>query len=143
MGTVESISTNTQVSRVCSKREGFVLLEAVAALMIVSVVGIAVLGMLGGQFHASSQAEATLVADALLRDRLDRLELMSAGELAPISDSLRQGKFSPPYDGYTWSIRVDQIGSVKSIFDASVTVAWRDGSVTAATRVFRPGRQTR
>lgn len=126
-----------------SGRSGFVLLEAVAALMIVSVTSVAVFGALGAQMRGAERAAAMLEADALARDRLTRMELLNARDLSFLPDSIARGTFAPPLDRYRWTIRAQSVSNERGLFDASVKIEWDEGSHVVATRLYRPERGAR
>ncbi|MGQ0813166.1 MAG: type IV pilus modification PilV family protein [Gemmatimonadota bacterium] len=126
-----------------NSRGGFVLLEAIAALMIVSVTGIAVLAALGTQMRASESAHTVLQADALARDRLARLELLDEADLSFIPDSLSRGQFAPPLDRFSWHVQATRTSNERGLFDVNVTIEWDDGRGVVATRFYRPERNAR
>lgn len=126
-----------------SARNGFVLLEAVAALMIVSVTSVAVFGALGTQMRGAERAAAMLQADALARDRLARMEMLDARELAFLPDSMARGAFTAPLERYRWTARAQRVSNERHLYDASVTIEWDDGAHDVATRLYRRERGAR
>jgi hypothetical protein len=116
-----------------------VLVEAVAALLIISVAGIAVLAMLSSQLRAATQADIAVRASALLEERLSRMESLPRRELDRLSDSLRAGHFPPPFDEFTWTASsTPRLGDAE-LYDVQVNVSWSDGSASVSTRLFRSG----
>ncbi|MEX2282341.1 MAG: hypothetical protein WEE89_07645 [Gemmatimonadota bacterium] len=122
-------------------RRGFVLLEAVAALLIVSTAGIAVLAMVAAQLRVRAAAEELLVADALARERLLRFETMSRAELEPLADSLSRGVFLPPFTGYRWQTTVDRQADEPDLIDLEIVIDWDGGSHRVQARMYRPARK--
>ncbi|MGH8433935.1 MAG: type IV pilus modification PilV family protein [Pseudomonas sp.] len=122
-------------------RPGFVLLEAMAALMIVSVVAVALFSSVGAQLRVTERAELLITADELARERLLKLETLTPDELVPLADSLKGGSFLPPFDRYAWAATVSaQLGS-RNLYDVAVRVSWSDGSHELRTRMYRVARR--
>jgi type II secretory pathway pseudopilin PulG len=66
---------------------GFVLLEAVVALVILSLFGLALLSAVSAQVRTADKANTLLVARFLADDRLTALQLLDHEGLARLPDS--------------------------------------------------------
>ena len=112
-------------------RRGFVLLEAVIAMLIVSVFSIAALAAFGGRIRGTAAIEHALTARALAEDRFSAIELLS-GIPHPLPDSLARGEF-PLFDGYGWTVRDEE-----NLYEIEVRIASDDGEYVLLGRLFRP-----
>ena len=117
---------------------GFSLLEAVVALMIVGTASVSALAAFGAELRTTDRAARALEARALADDRLARLRLTSNAELAPLADSLRHGRFAPPFEAYQWDATSRNVREREGVFEVSVTVRWEDGAYAETTRLYRP-----
>ncbi len=124
-----------------SNRNGFTLLEAVVALAILAVTGVAALSALGAELRAAGRSNHALEAAALAQDRLARLRLLSGEELEPLADSLRHGDFAAPFEAYAWRASASGVSDEPGLFDVSVVVSWADGLYELKTRAYRPARR--
>lgn len=120
------------------ERRGFTLLEAVVAMAILSVTGVAALSAVAAELRTTTRAGAALEASALARDRLARLEILRGRDLAVLPDSLRAGTFAPPFERYRWSAAAREVPGLDGLYDVEVEVAWATGGRALATRVYRP-----
>jgi type II secretory pathway pseudopilin PulG len=102
-------------------RRGFVLLEAVIALLIVSTFAIAALGALGGRLRGAGTVERTLTARALAEDRFAAVELLP-GVPQPLPDTLAQGTFAVPFDDYHWTAAARPVRGEENLYHVVVTV---------------------
>ena len=119
-----------------SARRGFVLLEAVIALLIVSVFSIAALAAFGGRIRGSGVIEHTLTARALAEDRFAAIELLSGIPL-PLPDSLSDGTFTA-FGGYRWTATSRPVRDEENLYDIEVRIASDDGEYLLLGRLFRP-----
>ena len=119
-------------------RAGFVLLEAVVALMIIALVGAAAVSVAGVQLRTTDRASRLLEARALAEDRLAVLRFLDNDGLAHLPDSLESGTFECPFDEYRWEARADEVRDEPELFDVSIEVQWANGSYRLDTRVYRP-----
>lgn len=117
---------------------GFTLLEAVVAITIVSLVGVAGLAAVGTELRAAARGQWSLEASALAEERLAALELAEVQELESLPDSLAQGRFPPPFDRYQWEASSERMRDEEEIYELSVTVESNDVSQRLITHVFRP-----
>ena len=118
-------------------RRGFVLLEAVIALLIVSTFAIAALGALGGRLRTAGTVEQTLTARALAEDRFAAVEL-SPGIPQPLPDTVARGAFAAPFDGFRWTAATRPVRDEENLYDVVVTVTWDEGNFSLNGRLFRP-----
>jgi type II secretion system protein I len=119
---------------------GFALLEAVIALAIVGLIGVAALSSMGAQSRTAERAREAVEAGALAEYRLASLQLLSADELSPLPDSLSHGRFAAPFDRYTWRATSGPTSDEDGLYELTVNVEWDDGSFSLATQVYRPDR---
>jgi hypothetical protein len=118
-------------------RRGFVLLEAVIALLIVSTFASAALGALGGRLRTAGTVEQTLTARALAEDRFAAVELLP-GIPQPLPDTLARGVFAASFDEYRWTAAVRPVRGEENLYDVVVTIIWDDGNYALHGRLFRP-----
>ncbi|MCI0434942.1 MAG: type II secretion system GspH family protein, partial [Gemmatimonadetes bacterium] len=123
-------------------RPGFVLLEAVVALAIIGLVAVALLSTTGTQLRTTSKANALLTARSLAEDRLAALRFLGYDELQDVPDSLRAGRFPPPFDDFEWTARVDEMEDEYDLFGAEVIVTGRGESFPLRT-LGSPGFDTK
>ena len=122
---------------------GFSLLEAVAALVILGLTGVAALAALGAELRTADRVNRSLPAVALTRDRLTAIRLLPPEAMERLPDSLSQGTFAPPFEEYRWEAASRAVPEEEGLFDISVTVSWDDGFYPLQTRLYRPARQLR
>jgi len=120
-------------------RSGFVLLEAVVALLVLALVGSAALSVAGGGLRVSGRGARLLEARALADDRLAALRLLSHDDLQDLPDSLETGRFEPPFDAYHWTARSGEVRDEPALFDVAVEITWDGGAWQLDSRVYRPG----
>ncbi|MEX0892847.1 MAG: type II secretion system protein [Gemmatimonadota bacterium] len=121
------------------RSDGFVLLEAVLALAIVSLFAVALLATVGGQVRTSEQAGVLLVASALAEDRQMALELLDREAFLDLPDSLAAGVFAEPFTDFRWQATVAPVEDEYDLFAAEVTVAGFGHAYTRRTLVHRSG----
>jgi type II secretory pathway pseudopilin PulG len=121
-----------------AERPGFVLLEAVVALMIIALVGVAAVSVAGGELRTSDRATRLLEARALAEDRLSALRFLDNELLTHLPDSLEEGRFALPFDDYQWTALANEVRDEQELFDVSVEVQWPDGAYRLDTRMYRP-----
>lgn len=118
-------------------RHGFSLLEATVALAVVGLAGVGLLEAVAAHLRAADRTRAALEADALVRDRIDRLRLLTYDQLAHLPDSARGGNFGPRWPGISWRARSTADRSRRDLFDVTVEVTWPEGRQQLATRLYR------
>lgn len=127
---------------------GFVLLEAVIALAIISMVAVGVLAVAAAQSRTAHQANVLLVASSLAEERLETLRLLDYHDLVALPDSLREGAFPPPLEDYAWTATVEPVEDEYDLLGVKVTVYSGEEAFPLRTLVFRerdpePGVQRR
>jgi len=122
---------------VSAVRRGFILLEAVVALLVVGLTAGAALQLYGAHMRASLREPRLLTAAALAQDRLAAIRLLEPEQLARVPDSLARGHFGAPFAEYRWSATAAR-STVDDLYDVRVEVAWLDGRVALTTRIYAP-----
>jgi type II secretion system protein I len=119
-------------------RRGFTLLEAVVALAILGLAGVAALEALGGEVRGAERARTASTAAALAQDRLAALSLLRRTDLDPLPDSLARGAFEPPLEKYRWTAKVQSVFGETDLYEARVEVVSDDARYDLTTRIYRP-----
>ena len=113
-------------------RRGFVLLEAVVALLIIGLATAAALELFSAHLRAAARQPALVTAAALAQDRMAAVRLLPPEGMRRLADSLARGQFGAPFADYRWrAATVRQRG--QNLYDIRVDVFWRDGSYTLAS----------
>jgi prepilin-type N-terminal cleavage/methylation domain-containing protein len=118
-------------------RHGFVLLEAVVALLIIGLASAAALDLFATHLRAAARQPALLTAAALAQDRMTALRFLSAEELRRLPDSLARGEFPAPFAGYRWRAAATR-SREESFYDLRVDVEWSAGRYTLASLTSVP-----
>ncbi len=121
-----------------TRRPGFVLMEAVVALAIISLFAIGLLSMVGAQVRAADRSKVLLLERALAEDRLMAVQLLDNEDMNDVPDSLATGTFAEPFQDFTWSIKVDPVDDEYDLFRADVSVNGRGYSLPLATLIHSP-----
>jgi prepilin-type N-terminal cleavage/methylation domain-containing protein len=121
-----------------SSQRGFSLLEALIALTIVGTSIVAGLGAFSAELRVAGQARTALELETLAQEALAGLTLIPGPLLRPLPDSLREGRFEPPFERYAWRRAARPIRGNPDLLDASVEVTGPDGQFSLATRLYRP-----
>ena len=124
--------------RASRRRNGFTLLEAAIALVVVGMAAVAVLSSFGTTLRTSDRARHALEAEALAGQRLAYASLLSHDELAHLPDSVAHGRFAAPFDGYRWATTAKELHDDDAVFDVGVSIAWENGAFALPTRLYRP-----
>ncbi len=119
-------------------RAGFVLLEAVVALAIISLVSLALLQARAQQIRVAAQARELLTAQALAEDRLAALRLLDYQNLAQPPDSLLAGTFPEPFEDFFWVTTVEVLEDEYDLFGVDVVVTGPAERFLLGTLVHRP-----
>jgi prepilin-type N-terminal cleavage/methylation domain-containing protein len=117
-------------------RQGFTLLEALVALMILATAVTAALGAFGGGLRTAGSVHAHANAVRLAEARLSELALLPSDSLVYYADD-RLGRFAAPLNGFGWRARVTRVAGTEGLLRAVVTVTWIDGEYRLATEYFR------
>ncbi len=119
-------------------KRGFTILEAVIALAIVGLAGVAALEALGGELRAADRARSVSTAAALAQDRLAAIAIVPALDLSPLADSLARGAFPEPFADHRWSVTVRPVMGEADLYDVAVSVTGRGTDYSVTTRLYRP-----
>lgn len=118
--------------------QGFTLLEALVAVMIVGLAAVAALETVGAELRTAARAKDALTATALAEHRIETLRILSQNNLASVTDSLARGTFPPPFERYRWTAAVREVNGEPGLYDARVEVSWSGGTFPLSTRLYRP-----
>jgi Tfp pilus assembly protein PilV len=118
-------------------RRGLSLFEAVVAITIVGLTAVSALEAVGSDLRASERSRRAIEAEALATSRLEVLDMLTDRELQAIPDSIANGKFAKPLDGYEWKTTSAPISEQAGVYDVRVTVAWNDGSYMLKSYQYR------
>ena len=124
------------------RRSGFVLMEAVVALAIISIFAIGLLSMVGAQVRAADRSKVLLLERALAEDRLMAVEMLDNEDMNDVPDSLAAGTFAEPFEDFTWSIKVDPVDDEYDLFRADVSIAGRGYTLPMQTLIHSPRQVT-
>jgi type II secretory pathway pseudopilin PulG len=119
-------------------RSGFTVLEALIALVIIGLAVVTTVEALGGGLRAEAQVSRHLEAVTLAEARMNALGVLPPDSLAVYAAG-RDGVFAPPFDGYRWRAAIQPITGTRSLFRATVTVAWANRTYALETVFFRAG----
>lgn len=117
---------------------GFVIMEAVVALAILSLFSIALLGAVTAQARTADRAATLLTARFLAEDRLTAVRLLGYDALTDLPDSLREGRFPPPFDDFTWVASSRPMDGERDLFIVEVAVSTQDRVYPLQTLVHKP-----
>lgn len=123
------------------RRDGFTVLEAAVALMIVGMVTVATLSTFAAQTRAAEQARRGREVVALAKHRLAYVELLAAEDLDVLPDSLARGRFDPPFERYEWTATARRVTGEEGLVEIHVQVSSSEGSYDLRTRLYRPRRR--
>jgi prepilin-type N-terminal cleavage/methylation domain-containing protein len=119
-------------------RAGFTLLEAVVALTVLGLAGVATLEALGGEVRSAERARTATTAAALAEHRLATITLLPRSDLDLLPDSLSRGEFKTPFVGYRWTASVRSVLGEADLYEAQVNVSNAETQYALTTRVYRP-----
>lgn len=125
-----------------ASRRGFSLVEALVALTILSLAIVGGLAAFAGQLRAAASANTALVLEALAREKLSELVLLPAHAVSPLPDSLRKGRFAPPFEAYAWMRSVRPLLGRPDLYYAAVEVRGTESRFSLETRLYRPRTRT-
>jgi type II secretory pathway pseudopilin PulG len=115
-----------------------VLLEAVVALAIIGLVAVALLSTTSSQLRTASKAGVLLTARSLAEDRIAAIRFLNYDDLADLPDSLAEGRFPPPFEGFQWTAVVEEMEDEYDLFGAEVVITGRGESFPLRTLVHAP-----
>jgi type II secretory pathway pseudopilin PulG len=119
-------------------RGGFVLLEAVVALAIISLMAIAAMGAVSMQVRTADKAAVLLKAAALADERLATVRGLGYDDLVRMPDSIAAGTFLPPFDAYSWQAQVQPVEGEYDLFSVVVMVTAADEMFALHSMVHEP-----
>ena len=118
-------------------RRGFMLLEAVVALLIVGLTATAAAELYGAQMRAARREPRLVTATALAQDRLAAVRLLEPEQLARLPDSLARGRFAAPFAEYRWTAAATR-SRLDDLYEVHVEISWLDGRIALSTLVYAP-----
>ena len=121
-----------------SDRRGFVLMEAVVALAIISIFAVGLLSMVGAQVRGADRSKVLLLERALAEDRLMAVQMLDNEDMKDVPDSLTAGTFAEPFQDFTWTIKVDSVANEYDLFHADITVSGRGYTLPLQTLIHQP-----
>jgi type II secretory pathway pseudopilin PulG len=125
------------VSRAAER--GVTLLEAVVALTIVALAGVAALATVGAELRGAQRSRQAIKASSLAEDRMLQVTLLPVAALDALPDSVRHGDFPDALSGYHWETTAHTVPDEADTYELGVTISWADrGQYTLRTRVYRP-----
>jgi len=122
--------------------EGFTILEAVVALAIVGLSGVAALEAVAGEIRGIDRAREAYTTAALAQDRLAAIAVLPMENLNPLPDSLAHGTFAAPFKNYRWTATLRPLFGESDMYDVIVTIDGDRAHYSVATRLYRPGPRT-
>jgi hypothetical protein len=117
---------------------GFVLLEAVVALAIISLFAIGLLSMVGAQVRGTDRATVLLLERALAEDRLMAAGMLDNEDLNDLPDSLAAGRFSEPFEDFTWTMKIVPMEEEYDLFTTDVLITGRGYTLPMQKLVHQP-----
>ena len=117
---------------------GFTILEAVIALAIVGLAGVAALEALGGELRAADRAAEAYTASALAQDRLAAVALLAPRGFSPLADSLARGTFASPFSAYRWTATAQPVLGERELYEVTVSITGARTDYSVTTRLYRP-----
>ena len=121
-----------------SDTSGFVLLEAVVALAIISLFAIGLLSMVGAQVRGTDRATVLLLERALAEDRLMAAGMLDHEDLNDLPDSLATGTFAEPFEDFTWTLKVTPVEEEYDLFTTDVLITGRGYTLPMQKLVHQP-----
>lgn len=118
-------------------RRGFMLLEALVALVIVGLTATAAAELYGAQMRAARREPRLVTATALGQDRLAAVRLLEPEQLRRLPDSLARGRFAAPFADYRWTAAATR-SRVDDLYELRVEITWLDGQIALSTLAYAP-----
>ena len=119
-------------------RAGFVLMEALVALVIIGLTAIGLLAATAAQLRTADKAAQLLTARSLAEERLAMLRVLTYDQLGDVPDSLAAGRFPPPFEAYGWRAEVTPAAGEYDLFSAAVVVFVNDEEFPLRTLLHVP-----
>lgn len=121
-------------------RQGFVLLEAAVALLVIGLATAGALELFSAHLRAAARQPALVAAAALAQDRMAAVRLLPPEGMRRLADSLARGRFAPPFAAYQWRTVATRARNA-NVYEIRVDVSWSGGSYTLATSASAPPEQ--
>lgn len=118
-------------------RDGFTLVEALVALLIVGAALVPLLGSVTAGVRAQERVEEALEGVALAEARMAELALLPADSVAGYLQP-RTGWFPPPFAEHRWRALLRADAGRPALVRAAVLVEWPGGSYSLETVFHRP-----
>lgn len=119
-------------------RSGFTLIEVLAALTILGLVLIALLGSMGADLRTRRVAADTRALVAAGEFVLERISMLERQELDAAAG--RWHELGPPLADYRWSLENAPVAGRPELVHVVVRVRGPETTAEVATRLFRPRR---
>lgn len=119
-------------------RRGVGLLEAIVALAILSLAGVAAIAGAAAQTTAAHRARLHLQASVLADYRMEQLRLLMPQELARIQQDPGHGRFSAPHGAFTWEVGAASFAGSEDVRELHVIIRHPDVEVRLTSRVYIP-----
>lgn len=119
-------------------RSGFTLIEVLAALTILGLVLIALLGSVGADLRARRVAADTRALVAAGEFVLERISMLERQELDAAAGGWHE--LRPPLADYRWRLESAPVAGQPELVHVVVTVRGPETTAEMATRLFRPRR---
>ena len=123
-----------------ARRRGITLMEAVVAIAVVGMTAVGALEAVGGDMRTAERAKRAIEVEALATSRLEAMNLLVDQELQSLPDSIKEGKFAPPLDEYTWKATSTPVSNQAGLYSVHVTVEWTNNSYELKTYMYRTPR---
>lgn len=117
-------------------RDGFTLLEAIAALAMVSMTGLSAMVALRTSARTTARARHALEASILAEQQLQLVDLLVPMD-GHLPDSLQSGRFDAPLQDYSWIARVSRPPKTPALLELVVRVDWEGGSYEIETHRYQ------
>lgn len=117
--------------------EGFTLLEALVALLILGAALVPLARSLTAGLTAEDRLRGHLQAVSLAEARLNQLSLLPVDSVAAYLQR-REGAFAPPFQGYRWRALLRPMPESPALVQTAVQVGWAEGQYTLETIFHRP-----
>jgi len=117
---------------------GFTILEAVVALAVVGLAGVAALEAVAGEIRGIDRAREAYTTAALAQDRLAAITVLPPEDLNPLPDSLGRGAFAEPFTSYRWTATLRPLSGERDMYELAVAIDSDRAHYAVATRLYRP-----
>jgi prepilin-type N-terminal cleavage/methylation domain-containing protein len=105
------------------KRDGFGLIEALVALVLIGLAAGTALGALSSGYSAAARARTEVIMMELAEMKMAEIRSSAPEELrSHIDQGSRLRPFAPPFDALAWSVAVGRESASADLFQVQVTV---------------------